>query len=272
MTHAEGTEDAHLVLELLQVMSRLRDPRDGCPWDVAQDFNSIAPYTIEEAYEVADAIARDDMADLCDELGDLLLQVVFHARMAEERRAFRFADVVRAIVSKMQRRHPHVFGDVELSDADGVRRAWEEIKAEERGDTGDDPLADVPPGLPALQRAAKLQRRAARTGFDWPAAEPVLGKLHEEVAELEREVTSGAGRDRLRAELGDVLFTAVNLARHLDVDPEGALVEASSRFERRFRAMCAAVGGGRALADRSPEQLELLWEAAKDAESSAPPG
>jgi MazG family protein len=262
VTQAEGADDVHLVAELLEVMRRLRDPRDGCPWDVAQDFSSIAPYTIEEAYEVADAIARGDMADLCDELGDLLLQVVFHARMAEECGAFAFPDVVRAIVDKMHRRHPHVFGDSEAVDEHAVRQVWEEIKDAERG-TGDDPFDDVPAGLPALQRAAKLQRRAARTGFDWPHARPVLDKLREEVGELEQEVAAGAGRDRLRAELGDVLFSVVNLARHLDLDAEGALVEASARFARRFRFMCERAGGGRALARHAPEQLEALWQEAK---------
>jgi MazG family protein len=265
VTQPEVADDVHPVAELLEVMRRLRDPRDGCPWDLAQDFSSVAPYTIEEAYEVADAIARGDMLALCDELGDLLLQVVFHARMAEERGAFAFGDVVRAIVDKMHRRHPHVFGDGEAEDVHAVRQAWEEIKDAERG-SGDDPLVDVPVGLPALQRAAKLQRRAARAGFDWPCADPVLDKLREEVTELEQEVAAGAGRDRLRAELGDVLFSVVNLARHLDLDAEGALVEASARFTRRFRSMCDRAGGGRALARCQPEEREALWQEAKERE------
>jgi ATP diphosphatase len=253
---------------LLAVMRRLRDRDNGCPWDVAQDFNSIAPYTIEEAYEVADAIARDHMPDLAAELGDLLFQVVFHARMAEERGAFCFEDVVRGIVDKMTRRHPHVFGDARVRDAAHQSRTWESIKAEERAgrsggnDTGD-PLADVPVSLPGLQRAAKLQRRAARVGFDWPRAEPVLAKLREEVAELEHEMAAGGDRARLRAELGDVLFTVVNLSRHLDVDAEGALVEANARFARRFRAVCAAAGGAGELGRLSLDELEALWQAVK---------
>ena len=248
--------------ELIEVMRRLRNPEGGCPWDLAQDFNSIAPYTIEEAYEVADAIARDRMDDLCDELGDLLFQVVFHARMAEERGAFAFDDVVRRIVDKLTRRHPHVFGDAAGGDAAAVRRTWEDIKAAERASRGEtDPLDDVPMSLPALQRAAKLQRRAARVGFDWPRPEPVLDKLREEVHELAEEVAGDGGRDRLRAELGDVLFTVVNLARHLDVEPEGALVEANARFEQRFRAMHAAAS--RPLAELSEAELDVLWEEAK---------
>ena len=257
---------------LLEIMRRLRDPEDGCPWDVAQDFSSIAPYTIEEAYEVADAIARDHMQDLSDELGDLLFQVVFHARMAEERGAFDFGDVVRGIVGKMVRRHPHVFADARVHDAAEQSLSWEQMKAEERagrgGDAQRDPLAGVPVSMPALQRAAKLQRRAARTGFDWPEAAPALDKLREEVGELEQEMRDGADRTRLRAELGDVLFSVVNVSRHLDVDAEGALVEASARFERRFRAVCAAADGSGGLQGRSLDELEALWQQAKREEGA----
>lgn len=255
---------------LLAIMRRLRDPEQGCPWDREQDFNTIAPYTIEEAYEVADAIARDHMPDLADELGDLLFQVVFHARMAEERGAFAFADVVCGIVTKMIRRHPHVFADARVHDASAQSVVWEEIKAAERAASGrgggDDPLADVPASLAPLQRAAKLQRRAARHGFDWPCAAPVLEKLREEAAELEHEIAAGASRQRLREELGDVLFTAVNLARHLDVDAEGALVEASTRFQIRFRALCAAAGGVEALSLLDTASMESLWQQVKRAQ------
>ncbi len=254
------------VATLLDIMRRLRDPEKGCPWDVAQDFSTISPYTIEEAYEVADAIARDAMDDLADELGDLLFQVVFHARMAEERGAFAFRDVVRGIVDKLVRRHPHVFAGARVRDAAAQSRAWEDIKATERAGGGappDDPLADVPASLAAMPRAAKLQRCAARVGFDWPHAPPVLDKLREEVGELEREIAAGATRDRLRQELGDVLFTVVNLARHLSLDAESALVEANARFAARFRAMCAAAGGAEALGALDPETREALWDEAK---------
>jgi len=253
---------------LLDIMARLRDPQHGCPWDVAQDFSSIAPYTIEEAYEVADAVARGDREELRDELGDLLLQVVFHARMAQEEGAFDFAAVVEAIVSKLVRRHPHVFADAVAGDPEAVRRSWEDIKADERAAAGKGqrgPFDDVARGMAALQRAAKLQRRAARYGFDWPRAAPVVDKLREELAELEQEMSTGGDRDRLRAELGDVLFTAVNLARHLDVDAEGALLEANSRFERRFLCMCRRAGGVQALARLDARALEALWEEAKAA-------
>lgn len=254
---------------LLAIMRRLRDPEQGCPWDREQDFNTIAPYTIEEAYEVADAIARDHMPDLADELGDLLFQVVFHSRMAEERGAFVFADVVHGIVTKMIRRHPHVFADARVHDADAQSRAWEDIKAAERAASGrgaGDLLADVPASLAPLQRAAKLQRRAARHGFDWPCAAPVLDKLREETAELEHEIATGASRQRLREELGDVLFTVVNLARHLDVDAEGALVEANARFKTRFRALCAAAGGAEALALLDDHAMDALWQQIKRAQ------
>ncbi len=223
--------------KLLEVMRQLRDPETGCPWDVQQDFSTIAPYTIEEAYEVADAIARDDIAHLRDELGDLLFQVVFHARMAEEAGEFDFDDVAGVIAEKMIRRHPHVFGDEEQRAAGKVDGSWEEIKELERND-GDDAsaLAGVARALPALKRAQKLGKRASRVGFDWPDRHGVHIKIHEELGELEEAVgTRDAGN--IEEEFGDLLFAVVNLARHLDIDPEKALSGANVKFERRFREM-----------------------------------
>lgn len=241
---------------LLQIMARLRDPVTGCPWDVAQTYATIAPYTIEEAYEVADAIARHDLADLKDELGDLLLQVVFHARMAEEERAFDFADVAAAISDKMERRHPHVFGDA--TDVD-----WEGIKAAERADKASaEPqtaLSGVALGLPALLRAEKLQKRAARTGFDWPDADGARAKIIEELA----EVDTAADQDAREEELGDLLFAVVNWARKMDIDPEAALRRANRKFEDRFRAMEAMAG--EAFAGLSLDDKEALWQRAKSA-------
>ena len=251
---------------LLDVMRRLRDPQTGCPWDVAQNFNTIAPYTIEEAYEVADAIARNEMGELREELGDLLFQVVFHARLAEERDEFAFADVVNSIVEKMIRRHPHVFADTQVGDAKAQALAWEEIKALERAARGgdcSDPMADIPLALDALQRAAKIQKRASRLGFDWTEVPPVVAKLREEIGELEVEIAAGATRDRMREELGDVLFSVVNLARHLQIDPAGALVNANCRFEQRFAQVCEQAGGAEQLQTRSADELETLWQQAK---------
>lgn len=262
-------------------MRQLRDPDTGCPWDVEQTFASIAPYTVEEAYEVADAIARDNLTDLVDELGDLLLQVVFHARMAEEAGAFAFGDVVEAIVEKMIRRHPHVFGEQQVASAEEQTRNWEDIKARERGSDAS-ALAGVANGLAPLVRASKLQRRAARVGFDWPDASGVFAKLAEESAEL-REAHAHGDADAVEHELGDLLFTCVNLARHLDVDPEQALLRANLRFERRFRHMEArhasaldapassgqapepgpGPAGGKRLSELSVEELEQLWVQAK---------
>jgi ATP diphosphatase len=225
---------------LLAIMARLRDPQRGCPWDVQQDFASIAPYTIEEAYEVADAIDRGDLADLKDELGDLLLQVVFHARMAEEGGHFAFDDVAAAISDKMVRRHPHVFAGATVEDADAQTAAWERDKAAERAARGDadaSALAGIARGLPEWQRAVKLQKRAARVGFDWPDAGPVFDKLHEEIEELRAEFARGAGHAELEDELGDVLFVCANLARHGKVDVGAALRRANAKFERRFRRM-----------------------------------
>jgi len=264
---------------ILKIMAALRTPGSGCPWDLEQDFSTIAPYTIEEAYEVADAIERSDMDDLKDELGDLLLQVVFHARMAEEQNLFDFADVVEAISEKMVRRHPHVFGDVDANDAVAVKANWETIKAEEKADRqkrraakGIPPgqngiLGDVPGTLPALQRATKLQKRAASVGFDWPDIKPVLGKIHEELDELTREIDLGSGSDRLEDEIGDLLFAVTNLARHLKIDADSALRGTNAKFVRRFGQIEKAIEGtGRSIASASLEEMEEVWAAAKDAE------
>jgi nucleoside triphosphate diphosphatase len=255
---------------LLEVMARLRDPERGCPWDLEQDFSTIAPYTIEEAYEVADAIARGDLADLEDELGDLLLQVVYHAQMASEAGHFDFEAVALRSAAKMIRRHPHVFGDVEVADSAAQTLAWEDAKAEERrakaGVREGVPglLDNLPLALPALIRAQKLQRRAARVGFDWPEAGPVLAKIEEELAELRAEMAAAAPRARLADELGDLLFAVVNLARHLEVDAEAALRQTNAKFERRFRAIESALGAaGRKLEDASLDELEALWQRAK---------
>ncbi|ANB18765.1 nucleoside triphosphate pyrophosphohydrolase [Dokdonella koreensis] len=253
--------------DLLTIMARLRDPDGGCPWDLEQDFDTIAPYTIEEAYEVADAIDRRDFADLRGELGDLLLQVVFHARMAEEARHFAFADVVEAICAKMVTRHPHVFADAAADDAQAVAASWEAIKRRERaadGDTDTSALAGIARGLPEWQRAAKLQKRAASTGFDWPGPEPVLDKLQEELDEVRAEFAAGAGRERLTDEIGDLLFVCVNLARHARVDVSTALRHANAKFERRFRRMEAlAAEAGSALAGTPLDAQERLWDRAK---------
>ncbi len=262
--------DRHDIATLLAVMRRLRDPEKGCPWDVEQTFETIAPYTIEEAYEVADAISRGSMEDLKEELGDLLLQVVFHARMAEEKGHFAFPDVVRAINDKMIFRHPHVFGaDHErgrvredfwerAKDAEKARKATAGNRAQ------DSVLDDIPLALPALSRAEKLQKRAARAGYDWPDMEGVLDKLDEELAELREAVTQGR-RDEIENELGDILFTIVNLARHLKVDPEKALRKANDKFSRRFRlAESMARDGGDALEDLSAAELDILWKTAKE--------
>jgi ATP diphosphatase len=257
---------------LLEVMARLRDPKGGCPWDLEQDFSTIAPYTIEEAYEVADAIARGEMTDLEDELGDLLLQVVYHAQIAKEAARFDFESVAEKIAAKMIRRHPHVFGDALVADAAAQSVAWEETKAEERRTkagvreaTG--LLDDLPLALPALMRAQKLQRRAARVGFDWPNAAPVLAKIEEELAEVRAEMTAAAPRARLTDELGDLLFAVVNLARHLEVDAETALRQTNQKFERRFRAIEQALGtAGRKLEDASLDEMEALWQRAKTVE------
>jgi len=255
---------------LLEIMARLRDPATGCAWDVAQDFASIAPYTIEEAYEVADAIARADFVALPDELGDLLFQVVFHARMAEEAGRFAFADVARAIADKMVRRHPHVFGD-EARRAAGLRSgAWEAQKAEERRARDElGVLAGIPLGLPALTRAEKLSKRAARVGFDWADAELVLEKLNEEVSELRAEFAA-ADPARLADELGDMLFVMANLARKLGLDPEACLRGANDKFARRFGGVEAMLAArGQAPADATLEEMEACWQSVKRRERDA---
>jgi nucleoside triphosphate diphosphatase len=257
---------------LLEVMARLRDPDGGCPWDLEQDFASIAPYTIEEAYEVADAIERQDFDDLEGELGDLLLQVVYHAQMAQEAGHFDFETIAARIADKMVRRHPHVFGTAEVENAAAQSLAWEEAKAAEREQkttAGGDPsiLADLPLGLPALTRAAKLQRRAARVGFDWAELGPVIEKLEEEIAEVRAELAAAGSRERLQGEVGDLLFAAVNLARHLDIDGETVLRQANGKFERRFRAIETALrAAGRGLEQASLDEMEALWQAAKATE------
>jgi ATP diphosphatase len=259
--------------DLIAIMARLRDRERGCPWDVRQDFDSIAAYTIEEAYEVADAIDRRDWNDLRDELGDLLLQVVFHAQMASEAGLFDFADVAHAISSKMRRRHPHVFADVSYADLDEQARAWDAIKAQERADKGDaldhSALAGISSGLPEWKRALKLQQRAASVGFDWPHVSPVLHKLAEEVEEVRVEFAEGADPARLEDEIGDVLFVMVNVARHADVDFSRALRHANAKFERRFRWMeHAAASEGRVLGERSLTEQEQLWQRAKRDEAT----
>lgn len=252
---------------LLEIMARLRDPERGCPWDVEQSFRSIAPYTIEEAYEVADAIEQQDMAALKEELGDLLLQVVFHARMAEEDGLFDFDAVAGAISDKMVRRHPHVFGADRVESAAAQTVNWEALKAAERAEKaagGKRPhsvLDGVARGLPGLTRAEKLQKRAARVGFDWPDTSHVFGKIDEELTEIKEEMKNGSPPERLEDEIGDLLFVAVNLARHLKVDPESALRRANAKFEYRFHQVEAAFPAG--LAGVSLDEMEAAWQAAK---------
>lgn len=263
---------------LVALMARLRDPERGCPWDVAQDFATIAPHTIEEAYEVADAIERGDLMALKEELGDLLFQVVYYAQMAAERAAFDFDAVAVAIADKMVARHPHVFGDVAgVKDAEEQTARWEAQKAAERTARAAaegriaGALDDVAGGLPALTRAVKLQKRAARVGFDWTAAGEILDKIEEEIRELRAELDAtadGNGQDRREDELGDVMFAVVNLARRLDIDPEAALRRTNAKFERRFRRIEAWLGeGGRSPAEASLDEMEALWQRAKREEA-----
>lgn len=257
---------------LLGIMAALRTPVTGCPWDLAQDFSTIAPYTIEEAYEVADAIARGSREELKSELGDLLLQVVFHARMAEEDGSFAFTDVVRALNDKMVRRHPHVFGEASIQDAAAQTENWETIKAAERAarlQADPSVLADVPLALPALMRAEKLTKRAARVGFDWPDVEQVFDKLDEEVAETRAAIESGDA-DAVEDEVGDMLFVLANLARKAGVDPETALRRANAKFERRFRGIEALMAArGRSLDAADLDEMEALWGEVKRAEKRA---
>lgn len=271
---ADGAELPEGIAGLIEIMARLRAPVGGCPWDVEQTFATIAPYTVEEAYEVADAIDRQDLPALKDELGDLLLQVVFHARMAEEQGAFAFADVVAAISDKMVRRHPHVFAGASVEDAEAQTVAWEEQKRREReaaGEADTSALAGIARGLPEWQRAVKLQKRAASVGFDWPNATPVIAKLHEEIEEVRVEFDAvaaapddAAARDRLEDEIGDLLFVAANLARHGKVDVGVALRRANLKFERRFRSMeRLAAGDGTPLSTLLLDAQDAYWGRAK---------
>lgn len=267
-----GIKPARDIQRLIEIMAALRTPGTGCPWDLKQDFASIAPYTIEEAYEVADAIARGDLDDLRDELGDLLLQVVFHARMAQEQGAFAFDDVVLAITEKLIRRHPHVFGDTESLTPDDVKRLWDRIKAEEkaeramrRGSAENEAgaLSGVPAALPALTRALKLQQKASKVGFDWNDPKAVLSKIREEADEIEAALDA-RDTDAASHEIGDLIFALVNLARHLDKDPEAALRATNAKFERRFAAIESAL----ALRGKTPSQatlaeMDALWDEAK---------
>ncbi len=252
------------------IMARLRDPEDGCPWDSAQTFETISPYTLEEAYEVADAVARGDTEDLRDELGDLLLQVVFHAEIAKESGRFTFDDVVEAICAKMMRRHPHIFAGAKGDTARAVKSRWEAVKEEERrekngGEAG--VLDDVPLSLPALSRAVKLQKRAARVGFDWPETASVLEKIGEETVELSEEIAAGRDVERISEEFGDLLFVYANLARHLDVDPEAALRSANDKFVRRFKHIETCLDArGKRPEDATLEEMDALWNEAKGQE------
>jgi MazG family protein len=268
---AEAPRKKHTLDDLLAVMARLRDPETGCPWDVQQTFGTIAPYTIEEAYEVADAIARDDLDDLKDELGDLLLQAVYHAQMASEQRRFDFTDVADAITAKMIRRHPHVFEDPSRRDEFLNSDLWRQIKDQEKAARGEGEansvLGEVPVGLPALMRAVKLQKRAADVGFDWPNLAPVLAKAEEEIAELKAAIDGALPREKVAEEFGDLLFVMANVARHLGVDPETALHNANVKFVRRFQSIEAALAAdGRKPQDSTLEEMDALWDAAKAAE------
>lgn len=286
------TDTAGRIDELIAIMAALRTPVTGCPWDLEQSFRTIAPYTIEEAYEVADAIQRGDLVDLKEELGDLLLQVVYHSRLAEEQGAFAFADVVAAISKKMVRRHPHVFGDDAARSAGAAKGFWERIKAEEKAEKAAERaaagqttspagssriLADVPSGLPALTRAVKLQDKAARVGFDWPSLAPVMDKMREEIAELEevalaadprgtspKSEPDAAQRARIEEEYGDLLFVMANIARHLKIDPEAALRSANQKFYRRFSAVEAKLSQRGSSPERSSlQEMDALWNEAK---------
>jgi MazG family protein len=262
------------IARLIEVMAALRNTETGCPWDLKQNFATIAPYTIEEAYEVADAITRSDLDALKDELGDLLFQVVYHARMAEEQSAFAFPDVVEAITAKMIRRHPHVFGSEQERAAGAAPGFWDRAKDAERPKNDAGLLDEVPVSLPALTRAVKLQNKAAKVGFDWPSLQPVFAKLKEELAELEAEISPGvrlsgsdtaSKREKIEEEFGDLLFVVANVARHLKIDPESALRAANEKFIRRFRFIEEKLGQ----AGRTPEQSDLaemdaLWDAAKE--------
>ena len=259
------------ISRLIEIMAALRTPVTGCPWDLEQTFSTIAPYTIEEAYEVADAIQRGDLADLRDELGDLLLQVVFHARMAQEQGAFDFGGVVDAVTTKIIRRHPHVFGDAGGQDTKAVENQWEHIKAEEKAERAKrhppkppSALDGVPVALPALTRALKLQSKAGRVGFDWNDPRAVLAKIREEADEIEAELDAADGSEKAAAEVGDLLFAVVNLARHLQADPEAILRATNLKFERRFAAIEAALAAqGKKPQDATLAEMDALWDQAK---------
>lgn len=275
MPRPAPSADLRPIDRLLAIMERLRDPADGCPWDQDQTFATIAPYTVEEAYEVADAIERGDLTDLRDELGDLLLQVVFHARMAEEQGAFGFEDVARAINDKMVRRHPHVFSDETYGSLAEQKQGWEALKAQERAgkanhrDRTASLLDDVPVGLPALTRAVKLSKRAAGVGFVWPSVKEVMDKFHEEVGELAAEIERG-DLEKARQELGDVLFVVANLARTLDVDPEDSLRFTNAKFARRFRHIEARLAERGKTPDQSDlAEMDALWDEAKALEKNS---
>ena len=259
------------ITDLLNIMRRLRDPQSGCPWDIEQNFHSIAPYTVEEAYEVADAIERNDMQDLAEELGDLLFQVVFHSQMAEEQGLFRFDDVVAAIGEKLIRRHPHVFADAAVASAQEQTLAWEEHKARERqkNQNYQSALDGVAKTLPGLTRADKLQKRASKQGFDWDTIAPIFDKLAEETDELKAELAANASWERVEDELGDLLFTVVNLSRHVHIDPELAIRRANAKFEARFKNMENAVEtAGERFSELPMERLEAYWKQAKRSEKS----
>jgi MazG family protein len=275
MTRAAPPAELRPIDRLLAIMARLRDPADGCPWDLEQTFATVAPYTVEEAYEVADAIERNDLADLKEELGDLLLQVVFHARMAEEQGAFAFDDVASAINDKMIRRHPHVFAEETYASLAHQKEGWEALKAAERLDKNGGQgrpaslLDDVPVGLPALTRAVKLSKRAAGVGFVWPTVHEVVAKLDEEVEELKAEIASG-DLEKAREEMGDVLFVVANLARTLEVDPEDSLRFTNAKFARRFQYIEAKLAERGKTPDQSDlAEMDALWDEAKAAERRA---
>ncbi len=255
---------------LLNIMKALREPKTGCPWDLEQDFKSIIPHTLEEVYEVIDAIERDDKAHLCDELGDLLFQVVYYAHLASEEGSFRFEDVLERIEDKLIRRHPHVFGDADIRTSEEQTKAWEQQKNEERQQKNDNVLSsvldDVSPSLPSLMRARKLQKRAATVGFDWDDISPVLAKVREEIDEVEVEITENSEQDKISDEIGDLLFACVNLARHSKVDPEIALRAANQKFERRFRYIETTLAkDNRSPKDSNLAEMDALWDQAKTA-------
>jgi nucleoside triphosphate diphosphatase len=273
------------ISRLIEIMAALRAPKTGCPWDIEQTFETIAPYTIEEAYEVADAIARGDKVDLKDELGDLLLQVVYHARMAEEEHAFQFGDVVHAVTTKMIRRHPHVFGDEKARSAGAAQDFWHAIKSQEKADKAAEraklgaafgakaetssALDNVPLPLPALTRAVKLQDKAAKVGFDWPSLKPVFDKMREELLELE-EVVAASDKAKIQDEFGDLLFVMANVARHLELDPEDALRQANQKFTRRFEHIEASLAvDGRTPEQSNLEEMDAMWNDAKRKERGA---